>query len=311
MHKCIIWGTGNDYDRLYNSIWLQTYKCNMEVTAVVTQKENIYANYIDQIPVICAAEVQKMQFDYIIVCSSRYFDDICKEIQRMGISRNKVIDGRVFEYAGFDYNKYINLIENPVTIISDDCWGGEIYHALSLPFSSPTINIAWKKSEYARFISDLSYYLEQPLQCEREGNFHTGEHPIGALGEGAKKVTMELIHNFSFEEARQQWERRKQRINPDRIFIKFGFDKTDDWELCMEVFDRLQYSKICFFPEMQDKEGYINSGFYKRWTRWNYLKQRVVSYHIEDYIRDSRCTRSAIDILSLLNGEKNYFRDTD
>lgn len=57
--------------------------------------------------------------------------------------------------------------------------------------------------------------------------------------------------------------------------------------------------------------GYINSGFYNRWVRWNYLKQRVVSFKIEDYLRDQRCTQESIDILRLLNGETDYFRDSD
>lgn len=189
--------------------------------------------------------------------------------------------------------------------------GGEIYHHLFLPFSSPTINIAWKKEEYAKFVSDLQYYLKQPLRCAREGNFNSGEYPIGLLGENEKQVSMELIHNVNFEEAKLQWERRQKRINFNNIFVKFGFDKTDNWEFCMNVFDRLDYKKVCFFPNVSEKYGYINSGFYSRWLMWNYMKKRVVSYKIEDYIRDPECTCRAIDILSLLNEGTEYFRDFD
>lgn len=312
MRNCILWATGDDYNYFYNFIALQQYMGRLNIIAAVTKRENIYGKYLDNIPVICASEVKNQEFEYIIVCSRRFFDEICDEIVRGGgIARSRVINASVFCYARFDFEKYISLIERPVTIISDDCWGGEIYHSLLLPFSSPTINIAWDKSEYAKFISDLPYYLRQPLKCEREGRFNTGEHPIGSLGENERKVKMELIHNLSFDEAKEQWDRRKERINFDNIFVKFAFDETNDWQECMRVFDALEYKKICFFPSPQSKSGYINAGFYKRWVRWNVLKQRVVSYRIEDYIRDTRCTHSAIDVLSLLNGEKDYFRDSD
>lgn len=311
MRTCIIWGTGNDYDRLYNSIRFEELKGNIHIAGAVTKKENMFAKFIDGIPLIASSELCDVQFDYIIVCSNLHFNEICDDIQDLGIERNKILMGNVFSYARFDFSKYISLIENPVSIISDDCWGGEVYHMLALTFSSPTINIAWEKEEYAKFISDLPYYLRQPLKCGREGNFETGEYPIGVLGEGDRQVQMELIHNISFEEAEEQWERRRQRVNFDNIFVKFGFDKNDNWELCMNVFDNLNYNKICLFPEYMGKRGYINAGFYNRWVRWNYLKQRVVSFRIEDYLRDSRCTRSAIDILGMLNGETDCFRDSD
>lgn len=257
MRTCIIWGTGNDYNRLYNSIRLEEYKGNMRIVGAVTKKENMFAKFIDGIPLIDASEILDMRFDYIIVCSNLFFHEICLEIQSLGIERYKILNGNVFSYARFDFGRYISLIENPVSIISDDCWGGEVYHALSLPFSSPTINIAWKKEEYAKFISDLPYYLKQQLKCMREGNFETGEYPVGMLGEGNKKVYMELIHNINFREAYEQWERRKKRINFDNIFVKFGFDKTDNWKLCKRVFDDLKYKKICLFPSFCDAGGGI------------------------------------------------------
>ena len=182
---------------------------------------------------------------------------------------------------------------------------------LSLQFSSPTINISWRKEEYVKFILDLPYYLKQPLKCGREGKLETGEYPIGLLGENERQIQMELIHNISFDEAKQQWERRQKRINFNNIFVKFGFNKKDNWKICMNAFDSLPYHKICFFPYVRDKEGYINSGVYARWLQWNHMRKRVDSYDINDYIRNPEQIRKTIDILSLLNGETMCFRDTN
>ncbi len=311
MRKCIIWGTGNDYDRLYNSIQFEVYKGNIEIAATVSKQENIFCKYIDGIPLISKEEIYRFDFDYIIICSSRFFREICNEIRTLGIDRSQILNGNVFSYACFDFNKYIRLIENPITIISDDCWGGVVYHVLALPFNSPTININWEKEEYAKFISDLPYYLQQPLKCGREGNLETGEYPIGLLGENEKQVQMELIHNISFDEARQQWERRQKRVNFDNIFVKFGWNKKDNWEFYRNVFDKVQYKKICFFPYERDKQGYISSGFYARWKWWIDTRGRVDSYNINDWTRDPKCICGAIDILALLNGETACFRDTD
>jgi Exopolysaccharide biosynthesis protein len=255
MKKCIIWGAGNDYDRLYNNIQFEVYKENIEIKAIVSRKENIFCNYMDKIPLITKEEIRNYEFDYIIVCSGHFFNEISNEACSIGIERNKVLNGCVFTYAHFDFNKYIQLIENPITIISDDCWGGQVYHALFLQFNSPTININWKKEEYAKFVSDLSYYLRQPLRCGREGNLDTGEYPIGLLGENEKEVQMELIHNISFQEVRQQWERRVKRVNFNNIFVKFGLNKRDNWEYYLNIFDLLPYKKICFFSYVRDKEA--------------------------------------------------------
>ena len=34
-----------------------------------------------------------------------------------------IINGKIFALLLFDYNRYVQLIKNPVTILSDDCWG--------------------------------------------------------------------------------------------------------------------------------------------------------------------------------------------
>lgn len=57
MRKCIIWGVGNDYQRLYNSIQFEVYKQNIEIVAAVSKKEAILYQYIDHIPLITKDEI--------------------------------------------------------------------------------------------------------------------------------------------------------------------------------------------------------------------------------------------------------------
>lgn len=312
MRKCIIWGIGNDYERLYNNIQLEVYKGNIEIVAAVSKEETILCKYIDHIPLITKEGIHGLEFDYIIICSNLYFREICNEIREIGIDRSRVLNGNVFSYALFDFNRYVSLVENPITIISDDCWAGEVYHTLYLPFSSPTINIYWHTEEYVKFIADLPYYLCQSLQCGRESDLEAGIFPIGLLGEGDKQVSMELIHNISFEEAREQWERRQKRINFDNIFVKLGMNKTANLQRYTAVFDNLQYKKICFSPYMEDKAGYINHAICRKWKQENYyMRSRVDFWNINDWFRERKNMWSVIDVLALLNGELSYFRNTD
>lgn len=44
MRRCIIWGTGNDYERLYNSIQFEAYKGNIEIVATVSKKKIFSVN---------------------------------------------------------------------------------------------------------------------------------------------------------------------------------------------------------------------------------------------------------------------------
>ena len=84
-----------------------------------------------------------MIYDYLIISSSRYFKEIKKDALEMGVDSNRIIDARVFKLPLFDFAEYVSLIQNPVTILSDDCWAGYAYNRLGLPFTSLLINTYW------------------------------------------------------------------------------------------------------------------------------------------------------------------------
>lgn len=179
MKKCIIWGMGQDYEAIASHIKFEILKNNLTVTAIVSK--NIITDNYDGYQVIQSDRLHDCEFDYIIVASKRYFYEIRQEILNKGIDENKIIQGWVFQLSNFDFIRYVKLLENPITILTEDCMGGYLYHYFGLKFSSPTINTLFDQESYALFVSHFKEYVNMPLQLYREGNLRKNEFPIGII----------------------------------------------------------------------------------------------------------------------------------
>ena len=59
------------------------------------------------------------------------------------------------------------LRKRDVTLITNNCIGGIIYHDMHLQFLSPTINLYFDNEEFIRFSTHLEYYLSLSLQIFR------------------------------------------------------------------------------------------------------------------------------------------------
>lgn len=124
MDKCVIWGTGADYERIINQIKYEELKGNLQIIAAVARKDEIFGSKRDGYLLVTKEELPKMNFDMLIITSSAYYMEILTEAYNLGIPENRIMNGRVFQIPRFDYEEYIQLIRQPVTILSDDCWGG-------------------------------------------------------------------------------------------------------------------------------------------------------------------------------------------
>ncbi len=303
MKKCILWGMGMEYESLLNQILYEIYKGNIEIAAIICREKDRYCSKRDGFDVITKNELGNMEFDYVIITSSRFFEEIKQEAIDIGIDEHCIISGTVFYLPKFDFQLYQNLIENPITILSDDCWGGFVYKKLKLPFTTPLINIDWDRDQYAEFISDPLFYLNTELKMVREGNLRDGIYPIGSLGDENRKVEMGLIHNVNFKEAKEQWDRRKQRVNEQNIFVKMGFsvcDKKDEW---LTAFKNLSYKKILFYDGDTDVKQVIKT---ERFTWRSINANYVATYDYNEYLRNHYIYD--LDLLKMLNGKNDYIR---
>jgi len=307
MNRCIVWGTGDDYECIINKIKYEELKGNLQCVAIFSKSLCRFLKKLDGYDIISKEEFPHIAFDYLIISPAKYFQEIKTEALNLGIPEHKIISGEIFTIANFDFKRYASLKENPVSILSDDCWGGYVYHALNLPFSSPLINIYWPRDSYCEFIKDPFFYLEQPLYMERDGDPRKNIFPIGRLGDGEKSVQLHFVHEASFQVAKDRWEKRKKRINKDRIFIKFGFSAREPRkEEYLKIFDQVPYHKVCMYSGDTDMKNVL----YTKRFEWDWYHDKRLEFDsFNDWIRQDRNFTKVIDILKMLNGEPNYMRE--
>lgn len=126
------------------------------------------------------------------------------------------------------------------TIISSHCAGGTIYHDMGIPFLTPTVNLAIDGDDFCTFCENLEYFFSLELKPYRTDIV---DYPVGRLG---GDVEIRFIHYNSFETAKQTWERRKERINFNKILIMSSDRDGMGKDKCLKRFDKLPYKKIMY-----------------------------------------------------------------
>ena len=133
-------------------------------------------------------------------------------------------------------NAVKNVDAEDITFISQNCIGGVLYHDLGLQFLSPTINTFIPEPGFVKMVLNLRHYMEQELVM-RWGE----EYPIGMLDD----VEIHFMHYNTCKEAKEAWDRRKVRINWDKIFI-IGTDRDGFDENTYELWKQISYPKMLF-----------------------------------------------------------------
>ena len=132
------------------------------------------------------------------------------------------------------------------SIISSSCNGGVITSELGEQFRTPTINLWFTAKDYIKLASDLKHYMSKDV-LEVKNCFHN--YPVGRVDD----ITVYFMHYHSFEEARNKWNERKERINYDNLFFMMA-EKDGCTKDKVREFDSLPYNnKVVFtynsFPE--------------------------------------------------------------
>ncbi len=306
MYKVIFWGVGGGYENLINQIQFEIMKKTISVCALIARPKDVIGDTLDGFKLIKKENIWEYDFDYLIITSSRWYKEIRDEALSLNIAERKIINGSVFKIPFFDFSRYIRLIENPVTILSDDCWGGYLYHELCMKFNSPLINVLFDNDSFIKFIQEPMYYLGQSLVMVREGNIRSNMHPIASLGEDSKKIHINFLHSICFSNAETEWNRRRERINYNNIFIKMGFEATEEKrESYLRIFEKIPYNKICFYSGKTDLHSVV---YLKQFEKWCQQGKRVPTFRYTEFIRNMNELFKCIDVLKLLNGEEGYLR---
>ncbi len=165
------------------------------------------------------------------------------------------------------------------SIISSNCIGGVMYHDLGLKFTSPTVNLFFYPEDFLKYVQNLKYYNTLELEDATEES----AYPIGKL----EDIKIHFLHYNSFEEAKIMWDRRKQRINYNKLFIIMTDQNGCELEH-IKLFEQLPYQKVFFANKKLDFSScfYIR-GFEKESCLGNIIEYQKVGkryYEQLDYV---------------------------
>lgn len=126
-----------------------------------------------------------------------------------------------------------------ITILSNNCVGGVIYHKLGLKFMSPTINSWIGMEDFLWFVNNLEEYKDASLV---EDLSNDEKYPVGILEGGGRAITIHFMHYNLFEEAKAKWEERFLRINYNNICVIAESGASTTREV-RDAFAKINYRK--------------------------------------------------------------------
>lgn len=158
-------------------------------------------------------------------------------------------------------------------IFSNDCWGGQLYRRMKIPYNTPFVGVGLMAPCYMKILRNPKKYFDAEMEFVKVSDYplmneelaRRGGYPVGKILD----IELHFMHSKSEEECREGWNRRKLRINWDNILVKFTMDKDYATEEYLKEFESLPYSKkVCFskleYPQFETcirVDKHIDNGF--------------------------------------------------
>ncbi len=243
----LIWGIGNEFHQLYHLLTINEIAGYFQIVGYVSKDRT--KKQLDGKDVLVPEEIvnSRVAFDYIIVTTNIYFKEIVDYGNNiLRIERKKFINGKVFKLPNFSWNKYMQIYNSNISIISENCTGGVLSNALGLPFCSPfvKVRIGIEKMDYFRLISKLDYYMKQSPKEFTDGkykdiNWNGWEGRVDFPRLWYDDILIHGFHYQSQKELLDTWENRRKRYNSqNKLVIKVLYEEED-----VERFEQLECNK--------------------------------------------------------------------
>lgn len=104
MYRIVCWGAGKCLNSILPVLKGQEESGRISVLAIVDKRMVKNISY----DVIEPDAISKLDFDYIVISSERFFSEILMHIKELGIDDSKIIDYRVLMENDFDFDRYIS-----------------------------------------------------------------------------------------------------------------------------------------------------------------------------------------------------------
>ncbi len=292
--RIVLWGIGKVYNSLINLLRFYFELGQIEIVGITAQ-DLPECKALDNFKVLNSEEVQTLDYDYLIVMSDEYFEQIKSMAMReLHIPRRKIVSYHILEIPYFDFIKYDLIRKSKISIVSNNCWGGVLYNTLGMQCMSPFKNVSFSPYDYIKILSDLRHYLSvDPVwtgRKEMDGN-QNREVPMLKLDD----VYIKCNHDPDAETAIQNWKRRREKFNWDNILVEMYAEEREVEKAFGKVSE--QFSKrVCFVPYATDEEYSIQLPLMSGQTKF-----------YEAVISNARIEKNAFvyHLLDMIDGHKN------
>ena len=248
--KILLWGLGQEYNHSLNSLKYWEQQQSIEIIGV-TDRIVPEMEKIDGWNIYAANDIYKLNMDYILVMSEKYFHEIFQDILLLGIERNMILSVKILTIPYFDWNKYTKIQKSDLSIICNNCVGGILYNTLRLECLSPCKNLAIPDESFLKMIQNLEYYMNcKPKLARWQMDPHSKKKfPVMNLD----GVEIWFNHDTVFDEALEKWNRRKKKINYKNILLIMYSESDETAEKFLSIVNYCK--KIVFVPEQSKIEN--------------------------------------------------------
>lgn len=296
-YKLILWGIGIEYNAHIN---LLRYQESLDIIDVVAVTANEVPNYhkLDGWRIINKIEIVNFDFDYIVVFNENSFHEIILDIVGLGIERRKVLTGKILDIPYFSWDKYLEIYQSELTIISSNCWGGVICKTLGMECCSPFKNLWVNPEDLCSNYNNLKEILKQEPRCigwDRDSHSHH-KYPIGRIG----TMDLHFNHDTVFSEAIEKWNRRVKKVNYNNLFLEIYSDNKEVVNMFLDLVKN-GANGVCFVPYGLDCDS-NNEKVYEL----KLLPKQTEFYEVVNSNAAYGRNGFVYDILDMLLGKKTY-----
>jgi len=188
------------------------------------------------------------------------------------------------------------LVKHDFSVISEDCWGGQIYKELGRPYLTPTAGLIIESAGYLRFLENLRAPDATNLVFEND----SAPHPIART----PYARIHFLHYESREKAESTFRRRYERIKWDNLLFKIDFGKPGCDASHIERWNKLKLkNSVALFPsgitDLWEKEIH-NGVMVSDWTKNGVLMLSRSRKHFDliRWINEGHVTNSKFYILA-------------
>ena len=115
-----------------------------------------------------------------------------------------------------------------MTLISNNCSGGYLYMDMGIQYTSPTMWTQILYDEYPKFCKNLKHYMEcEVTEYKDFSEVHRKQiiNNIGMMPDFPCGLIDDVVilfrHYSTFEQAKEKWNKRKQRIDYEHLIYMF------------------------------------------------------------------------------------------